>query len=308
MLKLDALNTFCGAVSKEKSLIQDVNPYGFALTSDRGLVDTKGCFIDDLSRSIHSYLSPEFCNALIGGISNVGNTERPLPGSIVTLAGRTAMPCVCEAPPNTISSENGTKMVVEVCRTRESFGPWVKFCLILFAWLSLRVTLKGITWQSLYLVFFGTHLVLAEPAVGRYDHKLNTCAVFGWTHRLTQRFRLRIYVSSGSGRVVTSCPLSRITVARDPNPPADPSSPARRLLMAYKWFDTKAPGLFVYDEKPKVEEHGPFNKLKLWRSKLDVWFEDEGAATHAYHSIHFQIDQAKTLRGDSILDFLNDEN
>ena len=105
---------------------------------------------------------------------------------------------------------------------------------------------------------------------------------------------------------MTSCPLSRITVARDPNPPADPHSPARRLLMAYKWFDTDTPSLFVYDEKPKVESYGPFNKLRLWRSKLDVWFEDEGAAAHAYHSIHFQIDQAKTLRGDSILDYLSE--
>lgn len=74
--------------------------------------------------------------------------------------------------------------------------------------------------------------------------------------------------------------------------------------MAHKWFDTDPPALFVYDERPKLEGHGPFNRLRLWRSKLDIWFEDEGAAAHAYHSIHFQIDQAKTLRGDSILDYL----
>ena len=111
MLKLDALHTFVKAVSKDKTAIQDVNPFGFALTSDRGLVDTKECFIEDLSKSIHSYLCPEFCKALVGHASN---SQRPMPGSIVTLAGRTAMPCVCEAPPNTISSENGTKMVVEV--------------------------------------------------------------------------------------------------------------------------------------------------------------------------------------------------
>lgn len=246
MLKLDALNTFLKATSREPSLIADVNPFGFALTSDRGIVETKECFVDDLTRSIHSYLSPGFCKALTGGF-DVSSSQRPMPGSIVALVGRTAMPCVCEAPPSATASANGSKLVVE-----------------------------GVIWQSLYLVFFGTYLVLAEPAVG----------------------------SPGNGRVVTSCVLSRITVARDPNPPADPSSPARRLLMAYKWFDTEAPGLFVYDEEPKVEEVGPFNRVRLWRSKLDVWFEDEGAAAHAYHSIHFQIDKAKTLRGDSILDYL----
>lgn len=248
ILKLNALQTFVKAAAEdESSLIQDANPFGFALTSDRGLVDTKECLIDDLTRSIHSYLSPDFCAALTDA-EDAATSDGPVRGSIVALAGRTAMPCVCEAPASTVSAnENGTKMVVE-----------------------------GITWQSLYLVFFGTHLVLAEPAAG----------------------------SAGSGRVVTSCPLSRITVARDPNPPADPNSPARRLLMAYKWFDTENPSLFVCDDKPKVEGYGPFNKSRLWRSKLDVWFEDSGSAAHAYHSIQFQIDKAKTLRGDRILDYL----
>lgn len=248
ILKLDAFQTFVKAVAEaNSSLIQDANPFGFALTSDRGLVDTKGCLIDDLTRSIHSYLSPAFCAALTDA-GDAATSEGPSRGSIVALAGRTAMPCVCEAPASTVSAnESGTKMVVE-----------------------------GITWQSLYLVFFGAHLVLAEPATG----------------------------SAGSGRVVTSCPLSRVTVARDPNPPADPNSPARRLLMAYKWFDTENPSLFVNDEKPKVEGYGPFNKTRLWRSKLDVWFEDSGSAAHAYHSIQFQIDKAKTLRGDRILDYL----
>jgi len=74
--------------------------------------------------------------------------------------------------------------------------------------------------------------------------------------------------------------------------------------MAYKWFDIKSPGLFVFDPAPKEYEYGPFNKVKLWRSKLDIWFEDDGAAAHAYHSIHFQIDKAKTTRGDRILDYL----
>lgn len=137
MLKLDAISTFLKHVSQDNAaIIQDVNPFGFALTSDRGLVETKECFVDDLKRSVHSYLSKDFCDALADPGETI-TAERPLPGSIVPLAGRTAMPCVCEAPANVDVSDNGAKMVVE-----------------------------GITWQSLYLVFIGSYLVLAEPASG----------------------------------------------------------------------------------------------------------------------------------------------
>jgi len=250
MLKLDAVAAFLKHVSQDHAVIQVVKPSGFALTSDRGLVDTKECNIEDLTRSIHCYLSKEFCDALTY-VGDEITAERPMPGSIVPLAGRTAMPCVCEAPSNVDTTDNGAKMVVD-----------------------------NVTWQSLYLVFFGAYMVLAEPARG----------------------------TAGSGRVVTSCLLSCLSVARYPNAPADPSSPARRVLMAYKWFDPAQPSLFQYDEEPKYECYGPFNKTKLWRSKLDVWFEDEGAAAHAYHSLHFQIDKAKTSRGDRILDFLGSHN
>ena len=133
------MSAFLKHVSKDNaSIIQDVNPFGFALTSDRGLVDTKECYIDDLTRSVHSYLSKDFCDALTDA-GDRSSSERPLQGSIVALAGRTAMPCVCEAPANVDVTDDGAKMVVE-----------------------------GITWQSLYLVFFGSYLVLAEPASGRY--------------------------------------------------------------------------------------------------------------------------------------------
>lgn len=106
---------------------------------------------------------------------------------------------------------------------------------------------------------------------------------------------------------MSSCPLSRLAVARDPNQPADPSSPARRILMAHRWFDTKAPDLFLFDEEPKEESYGPFNRVRMWRSKLDVWFEDDGAAAHAYHSISFQIENARSRRGDRILDYLTQQ-
>lgn len=58
------------------------------------------------------------------------------PGSVVSLVGRTAFPCVCEVPPA---------------------------CAPLFSAEGAKVVSQGITWQSLYLVILGWNLVLAEP-------------------------------------------------------------------------------------------------------------------------------------------------
>mmetsp|Transcript_9166 Transcript_9166/g.21853 ORF Transcript_9166/g.21853 Transcript_9166/m.21853 type:complete len:1282 (-) Transcript_9166:104-3949(-) len=58
------------------------------------------------------------------------------PGSVVSLVGRTAFPCVCEVPPA---------------------------CAPLFSPEGAKVVSQGITWQSLYLVVLGWNLVLAEP-------------------------------------------------------------------------------------------------------------------------------------------------
>lgn len=100
-------------------------------------MDTKECFVEDLARSIHSYLSKAFCDALTDAPEESSSSERPTPGSIVVLSGRTAMPCVCEVSAD-MDTGSGAKMVVE-----------------------------GVTWQSLYLVFFGPDMVLAEPVAGR---------------------------------------------------------------------------------------------------------------------------------------------
>lgn len=62
--------------------------------------------------------------------------DDPVTGSVVSFVGHTAIPCVCEAPPSSapLFSNGGSKVVAE-----------------------------GITWQSLYLILLGRHLVLAEP-------------------------------------------------------------------------------------------------------------------------------------------------
>jgi hypothetical protein len=57
-------------------------------------------------------------------------------GSVVSLIGLTAFPCVCEVPSS---------------------------CAPLFSEAGAKVVSQGITWQSLYLVILGSNLVLAEP-------------------------------------------------------------------------------------------------------------------------------------------------
>lgn len=144
------MSTFLTSISNGSlAQIEGLSPCGFALTSDRGVVSTREYVIEDLRRSIHSYLSPNFCNALTGD-NNLNTSDSPAPGSTVALAGRGAMPCVCEAPANSAIATTGAKLVVE-----------------------------GITWQSLYLAFFGSYLVLAEPAPGRYVRAPVFLHVFG---------------------------------------------------------------------------------------------------------------------------------
>jgi hypothetical protein len=60
----------------------------------------------------------------------------PHPGSVVGLVGHTAIPCVCEVPPS---------------------------CAPLFSAAGAKVMSEGVTWQSLYLVILGRHMLLAEP-------------------------------------------------------------------------------------------------------------------------------------------------
>ena len=146
---------------------------GFALTLDRGIISTKESFNEELRRGIHTYLSPSFCDALTGN-ANMNVPDCPVPGSTVALAGRSAMPCVCEAPANAITASNVTKMVVE-----------------------------GITWQSLYLAFFGSYLVLAEPAPGRYVHSpLCLCVVDVVDLNLSPNLCAPFILYAGRGKVV----------------------------------------------------------------------------------------------------------
>lgn len=62
-------------------------------------------------------------------------------GSVVGLVGRTVIPCVCEVP------ETAAHLLTDE---------------------TASVVSDGVKWQSLYLVFLGRNVILAEPEKGGY--------------------------------------------------------------------------------------------------------------------------------------------
>jgi len=139
------------------------------------------------------------------------------------------------------------------------------------------VIAEGVTWQSLYLVAVGHFLVFAVPLPD----------------------------GTGSiGRVITSVNLERITLEYDTTVPDD-GSEARRISLNHQWFDKDPPPLFLFDEMPEYEEHGPFVRIKPFTSRLDVWFENERAASYGYGELCSQIFKAKAHRGKWLQTFLD---
>ena len=149
-------------------------------------------------------------------------------------------------------------------------------CAPLFSVAGAKVVSEGITWQSLYLVVLDKYLLLAEPERN----------------------------SSGDGRIVTSCPLEQLEVDKDPDDQVSMESTARRLIISYFDYGMKPPGMFFFEEEPKVQEIGPFNKVVQWESTLDVWFEDDRAANHALGIIQGKINLHRAERGNRMRRYL----
>eukprot|EP00934_Nitzschia_sp_Nitz4_P001802 Nitzschia sp. Nitz4//scaffold166_size90379//82834//86722//NITZ4_005073-RA/size90379-augustus-gene-0.18-mRNA-1//-1//CDS//3329538244//1802//frame0 len=151
-------------------------------------------------------------------------------------------------------------------------------CAPLFSEASAKVVSLGITWQSLYLVLIQGFLFLVEPSRG----------------------------SSGDGRIITKCSLANLLVERDPDD-ARTDTAARRVILSHDGIEHTAPGLFLFEEKPKEELEGPFRKCRTWRSALDVWFEDSKAVALAYEKVEHNTVQAKAARGLQIQRYLSQE-
>lgn len=176
-----------------------------------------------------------------------------------------------DASPGKVVSLVGHVALPCVCEVPPSSAP-------LFSAAGAKVVSQGITWQSLYLVLLGRHFVLAEPE---------------------RR-------ASGDGRIVTRCPLERISVAKDAAD-ARADTTARRLIVSYQGLETTPPGLFLFEETPKPRNEGPFVHVKQWHSSLDIWFEDNKSVTLAFKEVGPSIDEAKVNRGIRIQRYLAQE-
>jgi len=216
---------------------------GFAVKRDGDTVPVSSMNGENL----YAPISEHFIEALLG-YDNDADYLDASPGNVVNLVGHIALPCVCEVPPS---------------------------CASLFSPAGAKVVSQGITWQSLYLVLFGRHLVLAEP-----DRR-----------------------ASGDGRVVSSCPMERISIAKDAAD-ARADTAARRLIVSHESLAKKPPGLFMFDENPKNQDAGSLVHLKQWRSSLDIWFEDNKAVTMAFQKVEKAIEKARIHRGRRIQRFL----
>ena len=143
---------------------------------------------------------------------------------------------------------------------------------------------EGVTWQSLYIILHHD------------DH----------TYQIG--FAQVLPATGGSaGRIISVCPLDRITVEKDSSIPVD-GSPARRLSLCYKWFDQTPPQLFLYDAMPTLEEEGDFLLAKSFTSRLDIWLENEYSANQAFEILTDHIFLAKAQRGKRVLSFLDPNN
>lgn len=120
--------------STNGSILRDRKLAGFAISGSGSILETTKFREKNTERSIYNPISKElFCELFYQGESDSG---LPTPGSIVGLVGHTAFPCVCEVPDDSES---------------------------LFATSEARLVASGVKWQSLYLVFKGRYMILAEP-------------------------------------------------------------------------------------------------------------------------------------------------
>ncbi|VEU37522.1 unnamed protein product [Pseudo-nitzschia multistriata] len=133
LLKLNSLVSLINGLVNDKDMLRDQKIGGFIFNGTTELMVSN----PSDGKTIYSPISDEFDSALFGTESKPGTLREELkPGSVTTLVGKMAYPCVCEVPPSMapLFSEEGAKVVSQ-----------------------------GVTWQSLYLVIMDEDLVLVEP-------------------------------------------------------------------------------------------------------------------------------------------------
>lgn len=239
-IKLDALNlSLRNLCSSNGTILKDTNINGIAFTLEGSVLLTNEATI---FKNVLSSLSKPMIITMfdIGD----GNNQIPFPGSSVNLASLEMLPCVCEVPASSAH---------------------------LFCADATSVVAEGVTWQSLYIVFYCEYLVFAQPVQGQMG---------------------------GMGRVVSACGLARVSVEHDKTS-VQQGGPARRLLLSHRSVDIVPPPLFLSDDTKQehAREASGVICLREHVSTVDIWFEHLKAADHAFNSISSHIFAARVERG-----------
>jgi len=132
LLKLNALGSLLCGLTKSKEMLQYLKVGGFIYNKSIDQVVPNPC--DNMA--IFSPISNAFDTAMFGVDDSLTEKLDIKAGSIISLNGKIAFPCVCEVPP--------------------SMAP-------LFSAEGAKIVSQGITWQSLYLTIIEDNLVLVEP-------------------------------------------------------------------------------------------------------------------------------------------------
>eukprot|EP00559_Dactyliosolen_fragilissimus_P009941 CAMPEP_0184857644 /NCGR_PEP_ID=MMETSP0580-20130426/2794_1 /TAXON_ID=1118495 /ORGANISM="Dactyliosolen fragilissimus" /LENGTH=1231 /DNA_ID=CAMNT_0027353355 /DNA_START=166 /DNA_END=3861 /DNA_ORIENTATION=- len=240
-LQLDSLSTFIqDNISNGLELNSGLHdPVAFALKKRYEGLLNKG---DRCHQTFLYHISDKYSSILFGDIRNEESV--PQSGSIVTLVGKAAFPCVCEVDKESQS---------------------------LFTDESACVVSEGVKWQSLYLVLLGKNLILAEPERAG---------------------------SGGNGRVVTACRLVSLHAEKDNLGEIENASPARRLILTHSSPNPKIPGVFTQQKKEINQDAPDQSTVKI--SRMDLWFEDENAANHAFKVLRTRIAKARSKRGQEL--------
>jgi len=90
----------------------------------------------EVDSAVSAPISCSLSDALYDEQEDISSPTCPRPGAVVGLVGRVAFPCVCE-----------------VSKPSENLFTDQRAC----------VVADGVKWQSLYLVFLGRYMLLAEP-------------------------------------------------------------------------------------------------------------------------------------------------
>ena len=134
--------------------IENTDGLSIQQASNGGVVMTQGGEVTSTYKLgvTHASISEDLGKAIFDEDESSDSYVFAEPGTMISLVGHIAFPCVCEVPPS---------------------------CAPLFSEAGAKTVSQGITWQSLYLVILGYNLILAEPE-RRYVTSRFFMSIWSW--------------------------------------------------------------------------------------------------------------------------------